>query len=243
MRGSATRVVAVALLAAALAAAGCGAERVPPPGPDPDLRAAALPAAAAQDRELAFQRRVEPYVLRVRAFGCGRVWTGSGFALSRNLFITNRHVVAGAEELQADTFDGRTLKVRRALAAPRPYADLALAYVDGRLPKAARVGPLARPGQSIFALGFPLGEEFTFSPGEVFDYVKAPDGIRGSAFRIDAFVTHGNSGGPVVDARGRVVGVVYRLDEHHPDLRMAVPIPALRAVRKLLVPARNVPCE
>jgi S1-C subfamily serine protease len=194
-------------------------------------------------RVLDFQRRVERYVLRVRGTGCGEEWTGSGFAIGPHVFVTNRHVVAGFDTLQIDTYDGHEYTVDSAFSAPEPYADLALGYVSARLPaSAARTSHFA-PGQRITAIGFPLGGELTFSPGRIVDIVPAPDGEYGRAIRIDSEVTHGNSGGPLINKAGRVLGVVYRLDETNPALRLALPVSELSTIRSALEPAQDLPCE
>ena len=108
-----------------LVASGCGivAENPPkavplaPPPPiiQADRDAARLaqvkPATLARDSA---ERAARTMTVRVRNTGCQGVATGSGFALDRHTLITNRHVLAGADELELDTWDGRSLTVSSA---------------------------------------------------------------------------------------------------------------------------------
>ena len=232
--------------AVALAAAGCGTATVPPPQP-PDAalsRAETVgtnPPPAPPDVRTTFERRVERFVVRVRGAGCGGAWTGSGFAISPTQFITNRHVVAGADELEATTYDGRILKGTVAYAAAPPRADVAVVTVDGRLPSESE-STQPRVGSQVVAVGFPRGGKLTFSDGEIVGRRTDPEGSRFKALRIDAFVTHGNSGGPLVDQDGRVLGIVYRLDDN-PAYRLALPIGALKDLVGGMVPAKSLACE
>src|SRR3954468_22978391 len=111
MTSTGTRRVAL-VAAVALAVAACGTATTPPPTPPTAAVSRALkvgknPAPAPPDVRTSFERRVERFVLRVRGVGCGGEWLGSGFAISPNQFITNRHVVAGADERGAATDDRR----------------------------------------------------------------------------------------------------------------------------------------
>jgi len=150
---------------------------------------------------------------------------GSGFALDRHTVVTNRHVLAGAEEPEVSTWDGQTLEVVDARVATVP--DLAVATVSGALPGVVRLGRPARPGDDLTVVGYPLGGPLTLRSGMAVDTVSgARYGIPGGVLRLDVDVQPGNSGGPVLDARGRLVAIVFARDAAGNGL--AVPVGALR---------------
>ena len=153
-----------------------------------DSAAAAL---AARLRQSTVQIRVEGH-----GMGSGVIWQPDG------LILTNNHVLRGpsAEVVLAD---GRTL---RGQVTQRDQAhDLAALRVDGGMLEAAPIGDSTqvRVGQIVLAMGHPLGIADALSMGIVHD---APAGDHGW-LRADLSLLPGNSGGPLADARGRVIGV------------------------------------
>jgi S1-C subfamily serine protease len=140
--------------------------------------------------------------------GSGVIVTPDGFAL------TNSHVVAGSRELRVRGASGESAAA--AVIGDDPATDLALIKVDraalgdvgvGRLDGGTRV----RPGQLVVAIGNPLGFASTVSAGVVSALGRS---LRGQDSRlIDGVIQHtaplnpGNSGGPLADARGRIVGI------------------------------------
>jgi serine protease DegQ len=154
------------------------------------------------------ERRARRLTVRVRNIACDGLATGSGFAIGRDLLVTNRHVLAGAEDLEVNTWDGKTLNVTSANVGA--LGDLGLVTVAGTLPTRAKFGPEASSGDSVTAVGYPLGGALTLSPGAVLDRVDgARFGVPDEVLRLSVHVVPGNSGGPLLDANGRVVGVVF----------------------------------
>ena len=213
--------------------AGCGALVEAPPRATPQQEAPAVtpdvPAAKGIARvELptlnqdSFKRKATQITVRVRNLTCEGVARGSGFAIDRHTLVTNRHVVAGAERLEVDTADGRTLEVSAARVGV--LGDVAFVTVDGTLPVSADLSGKAAQGADIAAVGYPLGGPFTITRGVVIDRI---DGFRfnvqGDILRISAEVQPGNSGGPLLDRRGRVAGVVYAI-EIATGLGLAIPM-------------------
>jgi S1-C subfamily serine protease len=150
--------------------------------------------------------------VRVRSLGCGRIGTASAVAVGRRLLVTNRHVVAGADRIELNYWDGS-----RAEARPRTVAvadDLALVEVSRRLPAVARVAPDdASKGAELFVVGFPNGGQQTIARGELIEYApleRHPD--ASPVMRLSAPIAPGNSGGPVLDASGAVIGVVFGIE-------------------------------
>ena len=152
--------------------------------------------------------------------------TGSGFALDAHTLVTNRHVLAGASVLEVSTWDGRTVPVDSASVSR--LGDLGIATVDTRLPQVLPLGGGVAAGSSLTVLGFPLGGKLRLLPGTLVDEVSgAPFDIPGRVMRLAAAVQPGNSGGPVLDANGKVVGVVFAI-ELKTRLALAIPVATLR---------------
>lgn len=170
-------------------------------------------------------RDVREATVRVRARGCFGLGTGSGVVIGRHLLATNRHVVAGADELQVSTWDGHTLDV--AISGYADHNDLALVETRQPLQESLRVGPTPANGKSVDAVGYPKGRRLTFSPGEVVDRVDGSlFGEATDTLRITNTIHPGNSGGPLVDEDGNVVGVVFAV-ERSTGYGLAVPVDAL----------------
>jgi serine protease DegQ len=155
---------------------------------------------------------VEPAVVTVlvetaqgRAEGSGVVWSRGG------VVVTNEHVVRGAERIRVELASGERLngKVR----ATDPLTDLALIDVDrGRLPVARFARALPDVGELAVAIGNPLGFENSVTAGIVSGLRRSiPSGGRTPALvdliQTDAAISPGNSGGALVDAEGRVIGI------------------------------------
>jgi S1-C subfamily serine protease len=151
----------------------------------------------------------ERAALRVRNVGCGTVSTGSGFAISDNVFVTNRHVVGGAAVLQVSTFDGQDIGI--ATAGAVVIADLALVWTKEALPATIALAT-ENPdlGENVTAVGFPLGGPLTTTQGKVLGYASDPIGWSTLPMLVnDAPIEHGSSGSPLLDDAGRLVGVAY----------------------------------
>lgn len=145
-------------------------------------------------------RRVTVHVRTgLRSAGAGVVW------LRRGLVVTNAHVATGtAAEIVLP--DGRALEAR--LVARDPRRDLAaFALAPGDHPAAIRADARGlRPGELVVAVGHPFGVAYAAALGVVH---RAPDGGRGPGawLQADIRLAPGNSGGPLADAAGRVVGI------------------------------------
>ena len=154
---------------------------------------------------------------RFAGVGSGVVWRPDG------LIVTNAHVVRGARAA-VELSDGRTYDAR--VAARDDRRDLAALRVAATaLPTPAIGDPRAlRPGDLVIAVGNPLGVVGAAAVGIVHQ-VEANDGDRGPRWiRADVRLAPGNSGGPLADARGRVLGVNAMI---YNGLGMAVPSTAI----------------
>ena len=152
---------------------------------------------------------------------------GSGFFLEGAeggglVVATNAHVVAGCSTVDVEVLSPDGIQVFQAelMAIDYPH-DLALLAVDMQLlllddeftfsPTSLRLGKPPSPGEEIWVCGFPFGAE---TPSLIHGYVAgydacAPYGYEIASVVLDATVNSGNSGGPVVDAEGSVIGVVH----------------------------------
>ena len=153
--------------------------------------------------------------------GSGVILTPDGYAL------TNSHVANGRRQLTAVTEDGDRLDAE--LVGDDPHCDLALVRLAARDLPYAELGDsdALRVGQLVIAMGNPLGFRSTVSTGVVSATGRAMRGAGGRL--IENIVQHtaplnpGNSGGPLVDTRGRVVGVNTAIIAMAQGLGFAVP--------------------
>jgi S1-C subfamily serine protease len=139
---------------------------------------------------------------------------GSGFVIDRQGdIVTNDHVVQGGKDIRVRLSDDRSYPAE--IVGEDPSTDLAVVRIDAR---ADDLHPLRLDdssslavGDSVYALGNPFGLDGTFTAGIVSALgrdLQAPDGLTiVDAIQTDAAINHGNSGGPLLDADGHVVGV------------------------------------
>ncbi len=157
-------------------------------------------------------RRVKPVVVAIATYdGQGEsLMTGSGFFLRPGQVVTNLHVIRGAKRCEIKTLDGKgkVFQVAGTLAVDEE-ADLALLGVDmpPDRPRAGELSPvLPDEGETIFVIGNPLKLEGSVSDGIVAAVREVPN--VGKIIQITAPISHGNSGSPVFNLKGQIVGVV-----------------------------------
>jgi serine protease Do len=134
---------------------------------------------------------------------------GSGFVISEDGYVvTNNHVIDGADEILIEFFDGGELKAE--VIGTDPNTDIALLKVtaDGPLPFVSfGDSDLARVGDWVIAMGNPLGQGFSVSAGIVSARNRALSGTYDDYIQTDAAINRGNSGGPLFNMDGQVIGV------------------------------------
>lgn len=168
-----------------------------------------------------------------------RPGTGSGFIFdAAGKILTNYHVVSGADAIQVEFHDGRALMAE--VVGADPLTDLAVIRVEASGLPALPLGDSdeIRVGDWVVAIGNPFGLEHTVSAGIISAKERTgrdvqlgdPDAYY-SFLQTDASINPGNSGGPLIDLRGRVVGINTAINQTANNIGFAIPV---NMVRQLL---------
>ncbi len=148
---------------------------------------------------------------------------GTGFAISNNGYIaTNAHVIKGADSIHVVSQDGRSLKAR--IVYQDTQCDLAVLKVEDSTFKTAplpfalssKAAPL---GEEVYTLGYPRNE-IVYGKG----YISAETGFRGdsASYQLTLPVNPGNSGGPLVDEQGYILGIISGKQSASDNIAFAV---------------------
>jgi len=186
-------------------------------------------------------------VVRVLGTACGLGVEGSGWAVRPDLIVTNAHVVAGSDDTTVTTQGG--VELDASTVYYDPGNDLALLRVGAELP-ALPISATREHGSSAAVLGYPENGPYKVEPARLGDtrptisedsYGNGP--IDRTIVALRGSVRSGNSGGPLVDDRGRVVGTIFAATTSGEAGGFAIPAEDVRvALENMVASASTGPC-
>lgn len=179
------------------------------PAPDVDV-----PDASLADSLVVAKSRASVVKIRGVATSCQKVLEGTGFVIAPNRVMSNAHVVAGSDSVTVEA-EGKTYDAT--VVSYDPDADISILDVP-TLPQQPLVfaEQPAKTGTDAVVLGFPGGGDFVATPARVREIIElsGPDiykskTVNREVYTIRGVVRQGNSGGPMINRAGQVIGVVF----------------------------------
>ncbi len=199
----------------------------------------ALPSTA---RAQGIARTAEASTVKVLGQACGYVQEGSAFVVASGTVLTNAHVVAGES---ATDVVALSRQYPATVVYFNPTYDLAVLRTDAPLGPALTIDASTAPsGTEAAVVGYPEDGPLTVVPAAVAEQLTATgrniynEGtVARQVYQIDANVEPGNSGGPLVDSSGEVIGVVFSRSTAYADVGYALASPGVRT--RVLAAARR----
>jgi S1-C subfamily serine protease len=203
-----------------------------------------IPTAAAPDPTIPAAVRAEADgVVKVQAIdeSCSMESSGSGWVEAKGYVVTNAHVVAGSNSVEVQTQDGQAYDAT--VVAFDPDRDVAVLHVSDLDVPALRQGGTAVAGEDAVVAGFPGGGPYTLGAARVRAELTATgtdiyqrDTVVRDIYSLRATVRPGNSGGPLFDDQGDVVGVVFARSTTNSDTGYALTLGEIRPVLAAVSP-------
>jgi serine protease Do len=170
---------------------------------------------------------------------------GSGFVVAADgVILTNAHVVEGADEVRVKLTDRREFKGK--VVGVDKQTDIAVVRIDAKDLRPVKLGDPSkiRVGEWVLAIGSPFGFENTVTAGIVSATSRSlPEGTYVPFIQTDAAVNPGNSGGPLFNLRGEVIGInsaIYSRTGGYMGLAFAIPIDVAKSVEEQLLKTGKV---
>ena len=183
--------------------------------------------------------KLGPAVVNLRAVategGRGPSGSGSGFLITPDGFLlTNHHVVRGSSRMRVRLNDGREVGGR--VVGADPWTDVAVVQAEASGLPHAELGESAglRVGQLVVAIGSPFGFDSTVTAGVISALGRTLRSITGhlvdNVIQTDAALNPGNSGGPLLDSQGRVIGMNTAIIHSAQGICFAIPINMVKRI-------------
>lgn len=176
-------------------------------------------------------------------------WTGTGFALKNNYIVTNYHVIENAKKIHIHGINGNfNKKYSASIVATDKFNDLALLRVDGCTISSVNIPYSVKTfssdvGEDVFVLGYPLtstmGEEIKLTTG----VISSRTGFQGdvSLYQVSAPIQSGNSGGPLFDSKGNIIGIVSSKHKNAENVGYAIKTTYLRNLMESVMSSNILP--
>lgn len=165
-------------------------------------------------------------VVKVSSIGCGGIVTGSGFPVGNGFIVTNAHVVSGTSSHSISRPDGTSMHAEVVFFDPE--RDVAVLYAPDYAGPSVEFGPASR-GTGGAVIGYPGGQSEQVVPAVVDGTINAEgrdiyneNFVTRQIFVLQARVRPGNSGGPLIDLQGRVLGMVFATSASDPSQAYAL---------------------
>jgi S1-C subfamily serine protease len=169
--------------------------------------------------------------------------TGSGFIIRQDGYIlTNSHVVRGASKIKVTLSDRRVFEAK--VVGTDNFSDLAVVKIDATSLPTAKMGTSAnlRPGDFAIAIGSPLGFDHTVTFGIISAVGRTVTDINGNInfIQTDAAINRGNSGGPLLNLDGEVIGVNTAILATAQNMGFSIPIDVAKTVVEDLIAHKKI---
>lgn len=154
---------------------------------------------------------------------------GSGFYIDKGMIVTNYHVIEGAEKIIVKDYDEETVEIKTIIGFDKKL-DLAILATDKENAPLVISQDKVAVGQDVYAIGSPFGLTATMTKGMVTSASRKLSDNNVDYIQIDAPVSKGNSGGPLINKYGEVIGIVNMYFVDGQNLNFAINIKELQKV-------------
>jgi S1-C subfamily serine protease len=173
-------------------------------------------------------KKCSPSTVEITAISADSTYIGSGFFCAKNQVVTNYHVIAGASQIMIKTKDEKEFVVSRILGADA-IIDLAVLEVNAKGYEPLKLcSEEIAVGEAVYALGSPLGLTGTMTDGMISSASRMIGDV--DYIQITAPISQGNSGGPLVNVYGEVVGINTMYYENGQNLNFSINIRELMKI-------------
>ena len=177
-----------------------------------------------------------PRKLEQRATGSGVIYRQDGYIL------TNNHVVGHAQNIKVTLSDKRSFEGK--VVGRDKFTDLAIVKINATGLPAAKMGSSTklRPGDWVIAIGNPMGLDHTVTLGIISALNRSLSEVNEvQLIQTDAAINHGNSGGPLINLHGEVIGITVAINPNAQNIGFAIPVDIAKDIAQQLVQNGSIP--